>query len=261
MGEDIIIDDEDLFELSKEKILNYKIKNEYKESYEYSEALACLERYPEGFVDHSAKVHPSVKMGQGCVIMPNVVIEAGAVLGDNVVIKGCPSLGYISVIKKECVLADGVLIEDSVVDAFSQIGKKTIIEGVKIDNSVSIGAFCTINASQIGCRAKIGDNVNLEGLSEIGSDVVMGNENYIGEWVKIKNQSSLGSHCVILEESIIKAQAQLNNAFIKKHCVVGSKSKIINSLLEEGAKIQANQEIINDKKIKPKSNFFSWGNE
>ena len=238
----------------RDEILNEKLTDGFGSRYVNARDF-ILNKYPNGFIDPGAEIHPTVKMGKGCIIMPNVIIKKGVILGDNVVILGNNFLKTKAIIKKESIIGDNCQIKGAEIGEYAIIGKNNDIYGVKIGHKVTIGNSCRIYGDVIGDRTKIADQVYMDAFGYIANDVTIGNRNYIGEAVRIKNDVKLESACVILKDSIIKSGANLNNVFLKKEVEVGANSKITNTLLETGSKIKSNQKIDDNKNITDKANF------
>lgn len=96
----------------------------------------------------SAVIDPSVRIGQGNVIMQNSVIVADALIGDFVNIHALVSVDHDSVIHSGSNLAPGVHIAGRV-----QIGKDTFIgTGASIIPDISIGTGSIIGAGSVVIR-------------------------------------------------------------------------------------------------------------
>ena len=245
-------------ELDREEILAYTLTSQWHSHRQYYGCSGYLERYPQGHIDPNARVHSTVKMGPGCVIMPGAVIEADVELGSRVVVARGLYPRYQPRVRRGSRVGDGTFIEGAVVGQYAKIGYETILRDVKVGWNAGIGNRCIILPSTIGDMTKISDHVYIDILSAIGARVTIGAKNYIGQSVNVKNQATIGSMCVILEDSIIKAKALVDDSFIKKSAVVGSRSIIRNSLVRGYEVISARQHIINSENITPPTNFFSW---
>lgn len=70
-------------------------------------------------------VHPTARVGKGCVIGPDVVIGRGCVVGDGCRLRGCALLAG-------CVVKGNSVVEGSIVGWGSKIGRWARVEGMTV---------------------------------------------------------------------------------------------------------------------------------
>lgn len=153
----------------------------------------------------SAQIHPSVVIGNQCVVDAGVVIKHDVTLGDRVIIQSNSVIGGEAFYYKKrpsgydrMLSCGSVVIEDDVevgpcctidrgVSADTRIGKGTKIDcQVQIGHDTIIGKHCLM-ASQVGISGAcvVGDHVTLWGQVGVPSKI------HIGEGAVILGQSGL----------------------------------------------------------------------
>lgn len=181
------------------------------------------------------KVHPSVVIGEDCVIPdsvylgPNVVLGKSVKLGERVVIHANVVVG------DECQIGEGselrpqvslyprviigrnALIHSGVVigsDGFGfanengQWRKMPQVGGVIIGNEVEIGANTTIDCGAIDPTV-IGNGVILDNLIQIAHNVEIGDYTAIAACVGIAGSAKIGRYCMIGGGSNIGGHLQI----------------------------------------------------
>ncbi|GKV66222.1 MULTISPECIES: acetyltransferase [unclassified Sporosarcina] len=96
-------------------------------------------------IHRSAIVSPSVKLGDGVVVMPGAVINAATVIGDHVIINSA------SVVEHDCFVGDFAHVSPgAVLTGGVQIGKGTHVgAGASIIPQKKIGAWSIIGAGAV----------------------------------------------------------------------------------------------------------------
>ncbi len=155
-------------------------------------------------------IDPSVRFGKNVTIGTGTVIMAGSYIGDNSTI-GANSLIYPNVtiyhnvsIGNDCIIHSGAVIgSDGYGFAHTKTGEHIKIYqlgGVRVGNSVEIGANSTID------RGALGDTV-------------------IESGVKIDNLVQIGHNCEIGENSLIVSQTGLSGSTkLGRNVVMGGQS-------------------------------------
>ena len=144
-----------------------------------------------------AIVHPSAKISEHVVLHPRVVIGKNVVVGAHAVI-GHPGFGW----------------------ATSEKGARAIpqLGGVVIDDDVSIGPLCTVDAgtlapTRIGARTKIDAHVHVGHNVQIGEDCLIAAQcgfagsAVIGDRVMIGGQAGVGDHVRIGDDAKIAGKS------------------------------------------------------
>jgi len=131
------------------------------------------------FTPLQKNISDSATIGEGTVVMPGAIIGDHVSIGKNTVIH--PNVVVLS----HCVIGDDVIIQSGTVigsDAFyynkktnRDIHYKKMLSGgrVVIENSVEIGANCTIDRGVSGDTV-VGAGTKMDNLVHIGHDTVIG---------------------------------------------------------------------------------------
>ncbi len=90
----------------------------------------------------SCEIDPSVRMGEGCLIMPGVIVNPGTVLGDNVFINTGTIIEHDVQLGDSCFIGPGCTISGCVtVGEETFIGSGTVTIGyLNIGRNVTVGA-------------------------------------------------------------------------------------------------------------------------
>ncbi len=183
--------------------------------------------HPSASVDPSATIYPFVCIGekafvgQGCVVYPGCVIgdeaeiDESTVLYPNVVVYERCRIG------KNCIIHSGAVIGS---DGFGfvwdgtrhvKIPQKGI---VIIGDHVEIGSNCTIDRAAL-TSTRIGADVKMDNLVQIGHNVVVGDHSIIvaqsgiagssriGKSVTLAAQSGVGGHITVGDGCVAAARA------------------------------------------------------
>jgi len=133
------------------------------------------------------QIHPSAKIGEHVVLYPRVFIGKNVVIGAHAVI-GNPGFGWA--------------ISDSGARAIPQLG------GVVIEDDVSIGPLCTVDAgtlsptrirrgTKIDAHVHVGHNVDIGEDCIIAAQVGFAGSAVIGRGVLIGGQAGIGDHVTV----------------------------------------------------------------
>lgn len=146
-------------------------------------------------------IHPSVKMGEYCVIGNNVTIGEGCVIGHHVVIH------------EDTVIGDNVRIDD-----FTCIGKRPM----KAANSAVtketdlpaciIGSGCIIGTGAVIYRGCVlGERVLAADLATVRERVTIGERTIIGRGASVECDCTVGRKCKIETNAYITAYSTLGD--------------------------------------------------
>lgn len=152
-------------------------------------------------------VHPTARIGKGVDLGYFVVIEEGVVLGDNV------TVGHHAILHAGTVIGDGTWIADhAVIGRWPRPSKAST---VRVDSelpALQIGAGSTIGTnavlyrgSQLGREVLVGDQAFVRERCQIGDRVV------IGRGVAVENQVEIGSDTKIQTDAYITAYSRLED--------------------------------------------------
>lgn len=160
-------------------------------------------------VDHFRPFSPSMKMisdsaviGKGTVIMPGVYIGNHVVIGKNCIVY--PNV----IILDHCIIGDDVIIQSGTVigcDAFYynkkmnrdiHYKKMNSCGRVVIDNSVEIGAGCTIDRGVSGDTV-IGTGTKIDNQVHIGHDTMIGKNCLFAAQVGIAGATTIEDNVIL----------------------------------------------------------------
>ncbi|HNY63807.1 MAG TPA: UDP-3-O-(3-hydroxymyristoyl)glucosamine N-acyltransferase [Deltaproteobacteria bacterium] len=158
--------------------------------------------HPDAHVEPSATVYPFVSVGEGasvgkgCVLHPGCVIGDGASIGEGTLLYPNVVVYHRCRIGRHCILHSGVVIGS---DGFGfawdgtrhvKIPQKGI---VIVGDHVEIGSNCCIDRAAL-TATRIGDDVKMDNLIQVGHNVVV------------------GDHCIIVAQSGIAGSARLGKS-------------------------------------------------
>lgn len=171
------------------------------------------------FIDESAWIADTARIGKGVSIGPNAVIKSGAVIGDgakigagchigegatigagtqlnaNVVLYHRVHLGERCIIHSGTVIgADGFGFEfDGATGDYVKIPQ---VYSVRIGNDVEIGAGTTVDRGALN-DTTIGDQCKLDNQIQVGHGTRIGHHTVISGCTAIAGSTRIGSYCLI----------------------------------------------------------------
>ncbi len=213
----------------------------------------------------SAVIDPTARLGADVSVGPLTVIAANAEIGDGSVIGPQCFIGYGAHIGTNAYLREGVKIGADVVigdrfiaqpgatvggDGFSfvtkevsavevardSLGKDDIsargqtwarihsLAGVVIGDDVELGAQCCVDRGSVK-PTKIGNGVKTDNLSQIGHNVVIGNDCLICAQVGIAGSSVIGNNVVLGGQTGIS-----DNITIGDNVITGGATKVLSNV-------------------------------
>ena len=149
------------------------------------------------FTSANVSVSESAEIGMGTVIQPNCFIGHNVTIGSDCIIHSNVS------IYDNCVIGDNVIIQAGTILGADAFYYKKRVEGfdqllsggrVVIENSVGIGALCTIDKGVTG-DTTIGEGTKIDNQVHVGHDTV------IGKKCLIAAQTGIAG-CVIIEDEV-----------------------------------------------------------
>lgn len=161
------------------------------------------------YVAETARIHPSVEVGEETTIGEYVVIEEGSSIGDR------STIGHHTTIHRGTRIGSDVVVGANTVVGSTGFGLERDEDGqwsriphlghVVIEDDVEIGASCviargTIKTTRIGKGSKIDDQVFIAHNVQIAEDcVVIANAEVSGS-VNIGRGSWIGPHSTVIEQ-------------------------------------------------------------
>lgn len=186
-----------------------------------------ITKYFNPFIASKNSISESAIIGEGTVIQPNVFIGNNVTIGKNCIIH--PNV----TIYDNSVIGDNVTIHANTVlgaDAFYYKNKPTgfdkLLSGgrVVIENSVDLGASCTID------KGVTGDTTIKEG-TKIDNQVHVGHDTIIGKKCLIAAQTGIAGCTVIEDEVTIWGQVGIISGLtIEKGTVIMAQTGVTKSL-------------------------------
>lgn len=219
----------------------------------------------EAGIHPTAVVHPSARLGAGVSVGPLSVIGRDVVIGDNSIIGPQCHIGTASRLGHTAYLREGVRIGADVqigdrfiaqpgatvgADGFSfvtaevsaveiardSLGKEDIsnhgqswsrihsLAGVIIGDDVELGASCCVDRGTVK-PTKIGNGVKTDNLSQIGHNVVIGDDCLICAQVGIAGSSVLGRNVVLGGQTGVS-----DNVTIGDNVITGGATKVLSNI-------------------------------
>lgn len=200
--------------------------------------IASSATYGENvFIGAFAYLGDNVRVGNNTKIFPNVYLGDNVRIGDNSIIHPGVKIYFDCVIGSNVIIHAGTVIgSDGFGFAQQQDGsfkKVPQIGNVVVEDSVEIGANCTIDRSTIGSTL-IKSGAKLDNLIQIAHNVEVGNSTVIaaqagvsgstkiGSGVMIGGQAGIVGHIQIGDGAKINAQSGVSKSIEPGKAVTGS---------------------------------------
>jgi UDP-3-O-[3-hydroxymyristoyl] glucosamine N-acyltransferase len=166
-------------------------------------------------IESGAVIKKNCKLGEHCQIHPNVVLHENVILKNKVVlhsgvIVGSDGFGYVR--------------DRDKIYKFPQLGT------VVIEDSVEIGANCTIDRGSLGCTM-IGEGTKIDNLCHIAHNVKIGKNVIMAAQCGIAGSSVIGDNVTMSGHVAV-----IDNVTIGQNVNVGGQSAIIGNI-EDNASI------------------------
>ena len=196
----------------------------------YNDKFAKIDRHvSKGIIYSGAYVECADCISDGTIVMPGVVIYQGVTIGrdcvihPNVVIYPGTKIGNNCVIGPGCTLGSPPLVYNTHfgIDGYS---KANIIGGVRIEDSVELGANVNIDAATIGATV-IDTGTKIGAHTHIAHDCYIGKHNYIVTQVGIAGWCETGDNCYLAGQVGLAPKVKLGN-----NVTVDAKSGVHNDL-------------------------------
>jgi UDP-3-O-[3-hydroxymyristoyl] glucosamine N-acyltransferase len=153
-------------------------------------------------IDTTARIHPTVILGEGCSVGPYAILGEGTVLGARCQIHAAAIIG------RNCILGDDATVYPHVV----------LYDDCVLGQRVTIHANSVIGADGFGYRFQAGKHVKVPQLGNviIGDDVEIGacttidrgtfTPTTIGEGTKLDNHVQIAHNCKIGKHNLLVSQ-------------------------------------------------------
>ncbi|KON86268.1 DapH/DapD/GlmU-related protein [Cytobacillus sp. NJ13] len=180
------------------------------------------------FIDPSAAVDSSAKVGYFSVI------EKGAKIGQNVVIGNRVTIHEDTVIGDNTTIADGAVVGKPPKPAkTSTVKLSDSIPALEVGEDVTIGANCVIYRG-----AAIGSNTLIADLASVRENVEIGDYVIVGRGVTVENYVKIGSRTKIQSNSYITAYTTLEEQVFIAPCVTTTNDNFMGRTEERFDKIK-----------------------
>ncbi len=137
-------------------------------------------RAKDSYIDRTAVVHSTVKLGKNVRIGPYAIVDEHAVIGDNTIIDAHVVIGARTIIGQDCHFHYGAVVGDLPQD-MKYVGEPTNVV--------------------IGDRNKIREYVTISRATGPGNKTVLGNDNFLMSHVHIGHNCVLGNKIVVVSLS------------------------------------------------------------
>ncbi|WP_436373707.1 DapH/DapD/GlmU-related protein [Cytobacillus sp. BC1816] len=180
------------------------------------------------FIDPSATVDSSAKVGYFSVI------EKGVKIGQNVVIGNRVTIHEDTVIGDNTTIADGAVVGKTPKPAkTSTVKLSDSIPALEVGEDVTIGANCVIYRG-----ASIGSNTLIADLASVRENVEIGDYVIVGRGVTVENYVKIGSRTKIQSNSYITAYTTLEEQVFIAPCVTTTNDNFMGRTEERFDKIK-----------------------
>jgi UDP-N-acetylglucosamine acyltransferase len=179
-------------------------------------------RAEHSYIDRTAVVHSTVKLGQNVRIGPYAIVDERSVIGDNTIIDAHVVIGAGTIIGKDCHLHYGAIIGDLPQD-LKYAGEPT---NVVIGERCHIREYVTISrATGPGNKTVLGDD------NFLMSHVHVGHNCHIGNKVVIVSLSHLAGHVIVEDNVVIGGMVGIPQFLrIGKMAMIGGYSRLFQDI-------------------------------
>ena len=186
----------------------------------------------DAYIGAYAYIAKGVRLGKGAQIYPHTYLGENVRLGDNCTLYDGVKVYYNCIIGNDCILHAGAVIgadgfgfepdEKGVNQKIPQIGN------VVIDDDVEIGANTTIDRSMMG-TTRIGRNVKIDNLVQIGHNCEVGESSFICAQVGLAGSTKVGRHCILAGQVGVAGHLS-----IPDNTILGAQSGVASTIKRPG---------------------------
>lgn len=217
-------------------------KTPYK-AYAQAANLLYPENWPEPKISETARIHPTAKIGKGCLIEDHVVIGEGADIGDGCWIESNAVIGRHVTLGSKCRVGMNASI------THASVGMSTrFYPGARIGQDgfgFAIDPTGFVKVPQLG-RVIIGNHVEIGSNTCIdrgaGPDTEIGDGTWIDNLVQIGHNVKVGRGCIIVSQAGISGSSELGD-----YVVLAGQVGVAGHLkIGKGARVAAKSGIMRD---------------
>jgi UDP-3-O-[3-hydroxymyristoyl] glucosamine N-acyltransferase len=173
--------------------------------------------YPYAYVGKNARIEGGCVLYPGCFIGDDAIIREGTILYPNVAVYDKCEVG------KNCIIHAGVVIGSDGF-GFAWDGKQHLkipqVGKVIIGDDVEIGSNCCIDRAAL-TSTRIGSDVKMDNLVQIGHNVTIGDHTIIVSQVGIAGSAHVGKHVILAGQAGVAGHITIGDG-----CVVGGKAGV-----------------------------------
>ncbi|WP_037088170.1 acetyltransferase [Neorhizobium vignae] len=116
----------------------------------------------ETYIHPDAKIHTTIPLGEGSVVLPGALVEPEVTVGTNTMIWGNVTVAHHSHVAENCWIASGAVISGKV-----HVGRNTFV-GVNatITNGLTVGEYCVIGGGALITKNSKPSSVHLARSAE-----------------------------------------------------------------------------------------------
>ena len=155
-------------------------------------------------IDKRIRFGQDVTIGENVTILSGCYIGDGVTIGSNTLLHANVTLYHHTKIGSDCIIHSGTVIgSDGYGFAHTKEGEhiKIYQNGiVEIEDSVEIGANCTVDRAVFG-RTLIKKGTKLDNLIQIGHNSIIGENNIMASQVGISGSTTLGRNVIMAGQS------------------------------------------------------------
>lgn len=195
------------------KIVNFKIKDEKKESH-----LKVVNTSTNSMNQPFAYIHPAAKVADSVIIEPFVTIDKDVEIGEGTWIGSHVAIMEGARIGKNCKIFPGAVIS-AIPQDLKYKGEKSTVQ---IGDNVTVREYVTINkGTEASMKTIIGNNTLLMAYVHVAHDCVIGNNCILA------NNTNLAGHITIEDYAIVGGASNIQQfTKIGKHAILSGGSLV-----------------------------------
>ena len=178
----------------------------------------------KGGISSSARIDPTVKLGNDVSIGENCVIKEGVCIGDGTIINNNVVIDSNTVIGDGCYIKSGAVIGEEGFSFVNQVGCDSLrfphIGNVKIFSNVEIGANTVIARAALNSTL-IKDNVKIDDQVFVAHNVCIGENTVVIACSEVSGSAVIGKNCWIGPNTTIRDGVKIgDNVFLGMGSIV-----------------------------------------